>query len=157
MNSGKKADPTLYLKILKALPYGIIVADKNSDFVFWNDKASYIMRITAQAIDQQDWARKFGVYSLDKKTMYRTEDLPMSKALLGEFVESEKLYIKNETMDSGIYIKVTAFPVLENQEIIAAAVIFDDITKEQELYDGVIHKIIELELYLRELEKIKSI
>ncbi len=157
MNSGSKANVELYLKVLKAMPYGIIISDKSSNFVFWNDKASHIMHITAQAIKQQDWVKKFGVYDLDKTTMYKTEDLPMSKALRGEFIDSEKLYIKNENMEEGIYIKVTAFPVLENDEIIAAVVMFDDITDEQTLYDSVIHKITELESYLKDFIKIKII
>lgn len=157
MNTGNKADPKLYLKVLKAIPYGIIISDKNSEFVFWNEKASYIMHMTAQAIKQQDWAKKFGVYSLDKATMYKTEDLPMSKALLGEFVEGEKLYIKNENMSEGIYIKVTAFPILEDKTIVAAVVMFDDITEEQKLYESVIYKITELESYLKDLINVKLI
>lgn len=155
--ANKTSIPDLYLRVVESMPYGIIISDSAGNSIFWNEKASFIMKAAEDAIQQKDWVHQFGVFNLDKTTMYTTEDLPMSKALRGEYIADEKLYIHNKDLPEGVYLKISAFPIIENEQISAAVVLFDDITKEQQLYDNIIGQINGLTSYLKQLDTLKTV
>jgi PAS domain-containing protein len=140
----------LYQSLIADMPLGVMVANTAGEFILWNDQAAKLFKEELKITNQNEWAEQFGVFRLDKETRYKTEEIPMSRALNGEYVENEKLFIRNNGTPEGIYIKITAYPLMDQTaQVIAGVVIFEDITKEQQMYDSVIGKINELEDYLR--------
>ena len=55
---------------------------------------------------------------------------------------------------SSIYLKVSSYPLKENGELKAAAILFEDITKEQTMFEEVINKFDEIKEYLMKVIKI---
>jgi len=140
----------LYQSLISDMPIGIMVCNTRGEFILWNDEATKMFKSELRSSTKDKWAEDFGVFELDKTTQYKTEDIPMAKALRGEFVENEKLYIKNNGDKEGIYIKVTSYPLLDlDAKIIAGVVLFEDVTQEQKWYEGIISKLSELEEFIR--------
>ncbi len=153
MNSENKNILQIYKKVIETMPYGIVVSNIDGKFIFYNNRASIVFNENLQKSLQENWVEDFGVFTVDRKEKYKTENLPMSKALKGQTVVGEKMYIKHIGIPNGVYLKVSAFPIITENTIEAAVIIFDDITEEQIMYDSIISKINDLENYLRELNQ----
>lgn len=153
MNLESKISIETYKKIIDKIPYGVIIADKEGKIIFWNEISYKTFKEDLIHSPLKHWVEDWGVYTADKKTKFKTEELPLVRALNGEIVTGEKLFIKNDGIKEGTYIKVSAFPIynMNNKDINSAVVIFEDITHEQALYDSVINKINELESYLKDV------
>lgn len=145
-------DVETYRKIVDNLPHGIIVADTTGKFIIWNAKALPMFSDDLFNSIQENWVEDFGVYQIDKITKFKTEELPMSKALKGISTENDKLYIKQKNGEE-IFVKVSSYPIFscEHSELEGAVVLIEDVTKEQHLYDNIINKINELENYLKDI------
>lgn len=142
-----KLSDTLAARIINSLPYGMIVVDTKGEFTFWNDRATPLLSDRPQDNLKAVWEADFGAYSVDTKERLQTSNLPMIRALNGESVVKEKIYIKNAAYPDGIYLKISAYPVVDGDGK-SAVIIFEDITKEQELYDKISSEIASLESYL---------
>lgn len=156
-------DIETYRRVVDNLPHGIIVSDAEGKFIIWNEKALPMFPDGLFQSKQENWVEDFGVYQIDKITKYKTEELPMSKALKGVTTANEKMYIQHGEKE-GIFLKVSSYPIYncEHDELEAGVVLIEDITQEQILYDNIINKINELENYLKDImdfdfsEKIKK-
>ena len=119
--------------ILNNLAEGVIVADKNGRFVFFNPVAEHILGIGLQKISQDDWAKVYGTYYLDKTTPYPSDQLPLARAIRGEKVIDEPIFIKNPERPEGVYIEVSASPLKDKRgAIVGGTVIVRDVTKIKE-------------------------
>lgn len=137
-----------YSQIINNLPYGILIVNKQGDIVLSNEKMLPIAKESCIKLFEQ--CSEFGIYSADKQKRYSVSDLPVTKAFLGKITKGEKLFLINSLNKEGIYIKMSAFPILEDGQITEnVVVVFDDITQEQLLYESVICKINELEEYVK--------
>lgn len=151
MISGNNITLKNAFSILSHLDYGLMIANIDGEFIYWNSKAEKILQANAQAVQQKDWANFFGVYNSEKTKRYETEDLPLSRALKGEVIHAEKLFLNSPDIPP-VYIKVSAYPLLnENNEIREAVVTFEDITHEENVYESIINKINDLEDVIRNL------
>ena len=144
----------LYYKIINVMPYGMIVADKNGKFILWNTKSFPIFNENLLNSTKENWVKDFGIYHIDKETLYKTEDLPMVKSLNGQSIIGEKMFVKHEGIPEGTFLKVSSFPIMNDDGtgIQASVTVFDDITQQQLLYDSIIFKINELEKYLKDIK-----
>lgn len=150
-SENKLLSPELYNSILMQMGYGVIVSDKDGKFIMWNTIAQDLFEKELQLSEDDRLTYDFQVYSLDRKTRRTPDQYAMNQALFGKAVKADKVFVKNGQRPDGIYLKVSAFPVFDenNNAVKAAFVILEDITQEQMFYDSVINKITELESYLK--------
>lgn len=147
MSLENKISLELYKAIIDGMPYGVLVANPNGEFILWN-KLSYSLFKNDLAVSRQEnWVHDWGVFEVDKKTMFKPDDVPLARALRGEVVTNVKIYIKNADKDKdGVFIKVNAYPIRsETGQLEAGIVIVEDITKEQLFYDKMIDTISEFQ------------
>lgn len=141
----------LVANIMDQIPYSIIISNLKGEFIFWNRYAFRLFNEDLLNSKQPDWVSDWGVFNLDKVTLYKTEDIPLSRALSGEAVYNEKIYLQKAN-SKGIYLEVNAFPIFDkDNKVEVGVVMYKDITAEQKLYESIIHKINDLESYLQEL------
>lgn len=123
-------DSDTMLGIFNNLVEGVIVADHTGKFLFFNPVAEKILGIGAKDIALDQWSSFYGVYRTDEVTPYPSAELPLVRAIRGEKVTDEMLFIKNEHQPQGVYINVFASPIKDrNGTISGGAVIFRDITQ----------------------------
>jgi PAS domain S-box-containing protein len=115
--------------IFRSLAEGVIVADKDGNFLFFNHIAEKILGIGSKAVASDEWSSVYGCFYPDKITPYPSEQLPLARALRNEVVNSELIFIKNPERPEGLYIDISARPINDNNgSVQGGTVIFRDIT-----------------------------
>ncbi len=116
--------------ILNSLAEGVIVADTDGKFLFFNPVAEKILGIGSKNVTPAEWTSVYGCYYPDKITPYPSELLPLARAIRGEEVINELIFIKNPERHEGVYINVSASPLRDIKDSIrGGTVVFQDITE----------------------------
>jgi len=116
--------------ILNSLGEGVIVADKDGSFLYFNPVAENILGIGKKNVDQEEWASVYGTYYLDQLTPYPSDQSPLARAIKGEQVYNEPIFIRNPQRPEGVFIEVSASPLKDpNGELNGGTVIVRDISK----------------------------
>lgn len=141
-------------RAIDSMPYGIVISNSKGQFILHNKMAVEYFSTELEegtATSAKRWEEELGIYTLDKTYKYPIEASPIQQALNGGITSNEKYFMISKTMPDGFYIKVSGFPVYdETEQIEAAMVVFEDITKEQIVYEDIFKKITELEKWLIE-------
>lgn len=110
-----------FLAVLNGVMDAVIVADKDKNFLHWNNAATTLLKLGVT--DDHNWSRHYGLYHEDG-TLYKEEDLPLVKAINGVATANEVMFIKNDQMEHGIWVNVNAFPLSYG-----GLIVFRDITE----------------------------
>lgn len=116
--------------ILNSLAEGVIISDKDGKFLFFNHVAKKILGRGPKNVLRTDWTSVYGCYYPDKVTPYPSEQLPLARAIRGEKIANELLFIKNPRKPEGIFISVSASPLRDpSGSVLGGTIIFRDITE----------------------------
>jgi PAS domain S-box-containing protein len=116
--------------ILNSLAEGVVVTDKDGKFLFINPVAEKIVGLSSENVKPEQWASAYGAYHLDKVSLYSPDKLPLARAIKGEEIKHEVIFIKNAERPSGVYIDVSASPLKNKKgEIEGGTIIIRDITE----------------------------
>ena len=127
-----KNDKELFQKIFNSIAEGVIVADANGEFLFFNDVAEEILGIGVQEIDQEEWSEFYGCFYLDQITPFPSEQLPLAQTIRTGEVIRETVFIKNAVKPEGVFIDISASPILgANDSNLGGIVVFKDITENK--------------------------
>jgi PAS domain S-box-containing protein len=113
--------------VLETLRAAVIITDADGKFLVFNEAAERIMGSGAQDITPAEWADTYGVFHPDRATPYAVSEYPIVRALKGEVVIEEEMYIRNANVPDGKPITVSASPLHGEYGQITGAVatIFD--------------------------------
>lgn len=127
-----KDKENLLTSVLSNLADGIIVADHEGRFVFFNPAAEQTLGIGIRDIEPNEWTETYGCYYPDKVTPFPADHLPLARALHGQEISEEIIFIKNSQKPLGVWISVSGKPLFdESGNVLGALVIFRDITKSK--------------------------
>ena len=115
----------------KSISDGIVVANEKGEFLYVNPGAEQIVGMGATDGPQDEWAERYGTYHPDRETPMKTEDLPLIRAIhRGQSVDEEDMFIRNRNRPDGVYIRVSARPLLDKiGGIRGGVIIFRDVTE----------------------------
>ena len=115
----------------KSISDGIVVANAKGEFLYVNPAAEEIVGLGATEGPQDEWDKTYGTYYPDRETPMDTEKLPLIRAIhRGESVDEEDLFIRNRNRPNGVYIRVSARPLLNDiGGIRGGVIIFRDVTE----------------------------
>lgn len=117
--------------ILASLAEGVIVANNQGKFLFFNPVAKKILGIGLKDVTADQWTSVYGCYYPDTVTDFPADKLPLARAIKGEKVFDELIFIKNPEKPNGVYISVSAMPINQkNGSIVGGSVIFRDVTED---------------------------
>ncbi len=120
--------------ILNSLTEGVIVANKDGRFTYFNSAANKILGIGAKKISSSEWSDTYGCYKPGSFNLYPSEELPLALSLKGAEVIEEIIFIKSEMQSKGTYISVSSYPLKDNKGNINGGVaILHDITEKKTL------------------------
>jgi PAS domain S-box-containing protein len=130
------------------------VADENGKFLFWNAAAEHLVGLGPQDVPPTEWAAVFGIFLPDGTTPYPTEDLPLVRAIRGQYVDGHELLLRNARFPTGIWVSVSARPLndAENKPC-GGVVVFHDITERKRAED----KLRQSETLLAEAQQVAHI
>jgi|GEM_PF-674662 len=116
--------------VIDSLSEGVIVAGVDGKFLLFNPVAEKILGIGSREVDPVLWTQIYGCYRMDQVTPFPPEELPLARAIHGEQVDNEILYIKNPKKPDGVFISISASPLRNSRdELMGGIIIFRDITE----------------------------
>ena len=132
-----KATDDLYKKTktledtFDSLKDGVLVISPQGELIMWNKAGAEL--VGAGTINDKfgAWSKDFGCFYPDKETLYPEKDLPAVRALSGEVVTGEKMFIRNSTRPEGVLLSVNARPICDQEgQSFGAVVVMEDITEK---------------------------
>jgi PAS domain S-box-containing protein len=121
---------------MQQIAEGVVIADQDGRFVFWNAAAERIVGLGPVAESPSEWSSVYGLFLPDKVTPYPPQDLPLARAIRGEVVRNADLFIRGPHAPNGAWISVNGGPLHgEGGEVIGGVVVFRDVTARRESDD----------------------
>jgi signal transduction histidine kinase len=117
--------------VLDSMGEGLIAADRDGNFLLWNDSANKMMGRKASNLPTEQWTPYYKVFLPDGVTPYPASELPLVRALNGESVRVE-LMIEHPERAEGVFLEVTARPLKGSQGNLGGGVaVLRDITQRK--------------------------
>ena len=118
--------------IFSSISDGVLVANAEGEFTFFNPSAEQIVGVGMLNLKPQQWKGEYGVFYPDKKNRLPAAQLPLVRAVRGEATDEIEMFIRNEQKSEGVYISVSGRPLHTNVGGHGGGVIvFRDITKQK--------------------------
>lgn len=132
---------SIMTEILDSTGEGVVVADPTGKFLYGNPAAEQIVGVGATEGPQSEWSTTYGIYHPDRETRVAVEDQPLVRAIRsGKSVDEEDLFVRNPNRPQGLYIRVSARPLLDNAgEVRGGVATFRDVTERVRAEGAVAH------------------
>ena len=118
--------------IIRSMADGVVVADAQARFTLFNPSAERMVGIGITDRPADEWSDLYGVYYADASTLVPPEQLPVVRALRGEEVDREQLFIRNPRVPDGTYISVNASPVRDEAgQVVGGVAVFRDVSERR--------------------------
>ena len=127
----QKDQALLMETILSSISDGVLVANAEGEFTFFNPSAE---QITGGMLDlkSEQWTGDHGVFYSDQKTRMTTAELPLVCAVRGEETDDVEMFVRNEQKPDGYHVSISGRPLRTNVGGHGGGVIvFRDITKQK--------------------------
>ena len=118
--------------IIRSMGDGVVVADAQARLTLFNPSAERIIGHGVTDRPPDEWTDLYGVFYADGVTPVPTDQLPVVRAVRGETIEAQRLFIRNARVPEGVYISVNASPVRsEAGEVVGGLAVFRDVTQRR--------------------------
>ena len=87
------AQQTVLRHILENLEEGVVCCDPAGNLTFFNKATQQWHGTDIRNVPMEDWARFYALFQGDGKTLFKTEELPIIRALSGEVVRNVEMVI----------------------------------------------------------------
>lgn len=135
--------------VLRSIADGVVVADEQGKFLVWNPAAERIIGLGATDAPTDRWANVYGIFRPDRVTPYPASNLPLARAIQGEEVSDDELFIRNERKPEGVFLSVNGTPLRgRSGGAGGGVVVFRDITRQKQAEDEIRSKNQDLETLL---------
>ncbi|WP_295795684.1 PAS domain S-box protein [Mucilaginibacter sp.] len=112
---------------------GLAVVDKNGHFLIFNQAMIDLLGVEPVDSKTYDWSKRFNIYQQDGDTLLPTDNLPIVRALHGEFIKDEIYLIKNPKKGN-VYLSISTSPIKDEKGEIIGALVVDREVTDQFLY-----------------------
>jgi len=123
----------LLQSLLDGLTDGLAAVDLSGKFVQFNPAGEAIIGKGAVSGPPATWPQTYGMHLSDGKTLYPWEDLPLVRALRGERTPEVEMYVRNERIPAGKWLRVRAAPTVDaGGRRTGAVALFRDVTERRQ-------------------------
>ncbi len=119
--------------IIRSMADGVVVADAQEQrFKLFNPSAERIVGTGLTDRPPDEWPDIYGVYYPDGSTPVPVDQLPVMRAIRGETVEGQELFIRNPGVPDGAFISVNASPVRDEAgQVVGGVTVFRDVSERR--------------------------
>ena len=119
--------------IFEGLPWGVIVADREGKLLFSNPAAERILGIGIVEAQPDAGASLEGWYLPDQISVVPPDQLPLVRAIRGQEVLDELIFVRRSHQRPGVWIRVNAWPLKDAAGVVSGGVVmFHDFTQGRE-------------------------
>ncbi len=132
---------TLILQsVLGSMGDGVVVTDGAGRVLHTNEAFVQMIGSLKIPVKIKEWPKKIGMFKPDGQTLYSAQDLPMTKAEKNILVESEEIYIKNDQLESGLWLLASSslLKTEQGKQLNGCVVVFRNYTKKKLEEDALI-------------------
>jgi transcriptional regulator with PAS, ATPase and Fis domain len=130
-NISSESGTLLEKGIFNTISEGVIVANKDGKFTFWNTAAEKIVGIGITDTGPDEWQHTYGVFYPDELTPIPTNSIPLVQALQGNKLNDFRMFLRNQSTPKGCHLSINAYPIYDAENCIEGGVIvFRDITEQ---------------------------
>ncbi len=127
-----KRQALLMETVFRSVSDGVVVTDKDGEFLFVNPRAEDIVGMGPTVTPSDEWAETYGTFYPDRKTPVQSDELPLVRAMRGEKTDDVELFIRNEARPDGVFISVSGRPLQDESGLIEGGVIvLRDVTAQK--------------------------
>ena len=139
--------------ILDNLMEGVLVANKDGEYLLYNKVAKNILQVDVQEITTDDDDEHYYIYDLEGEKKIPSDELPLVRALNGEKVFDYELLVKNPKWDSPKHLSVSAMPIVVNGASSQAVAVFRDVTERRKIQREIMENARNLRAILMSIEE----
>ena len=115
--------------ILLSLSDGVIVANKDGKFLFFNPAGEQMVGLGAADIRPEEWPQHYQLYLSDGVTPYPPNELPLVRAMRGESFVNEEVIVSRAD-DTTVSLSVNGSPLRDPQgNLNGGTIVFRDMTE----------------------------
>ena len=117
----------LLAAILDSISDGVAVVDADGAFLLRNPAAEALLGLGDDGRGPGHWQEHYGIFRVNGRTPFPTDELPLVRALAGEPTEQVELVIRNAGHPDGVVLSVSGRP-MHALDRPGAVAVFHDIT-----------------------------
>jgi signal transduction histidine kinase len=117
--------------ILESISDPVLVVDRDARFTHYNRAGERLVAVARDA-PLADWIRELGLFLADQRSLCPAGELPLSRALRGDTVEREELFMRGPMAPDGAWLSVNALPLVGGDgRPYGAVAVFRDVSGER--------------------------
>jgi len=125
--------------ILDGIGEGVIVVDSSGRTLLFNSEAQRVLGTQARDVPPEQWARAYGVYLADGRTLVPAAENPLVRAMHGARKVEMEVIIKNGG-SSEARVAIVATPLRnDSAEVTGAIALLRDVTQKRSLEQLLVH------------------
>ncbi|MEG4213765.1 PAS domain-containing protein [Microcoleus sp. Pol14C6] len=118
--------------IIDSIGDGLILANQQGQFVLFNRAAVGIFGQLSNEKSHEKWSRTYGLFMADKKTLFPDAELPIARAIKGEYVNDVEVFVRRKDV-ADRWISISGYPVVDtSSEITGGVIVCRDITERKQ-------------------------
>ncbi|HYJ10881.1 MAG TPA: ATP-binding protein [Polyangiaceae bacterium] len=123
--------------ILDSMGEGLVVVDQQGKILVWNAAATRIIGPSPAGIGFERWPVHFGVLPGPGQLPLEAGDQPLARALGGEVIADQELYLQSTEAAQGRWLNASARPLRdEHGSALGAISVFRDVTPQKQAEQG---------------------
>ena len=127
-----KEQTKLLQVIIDSIGDGLILANQQGEFVLFNRAAVKMFGQLTNEKSCQEWSSTYGLFLADQKTLFPEEELPLTRAIKGEYVNDVAIFVRRQDCE-GRWISISGYPVVDtSSEITGGVIVCRDITERKQ-------------------------
>ncbi|UCZ53235.1 EAL domain-containing protein [Bacillus shivajii] len=122
----------LYELVLQNMEEWIIICDKEGKIIYYNHSEKLFKQAPDSHINFDNIYNYYDLFEVDGITRIKRDSIPLYEALRGKVVRQKQVVVRTKDGKS-VYLMVNGHPIKDdNNEIIGAIIVANDVTKENE-------------------------
>lgn len=118
--------------IIDSIGDGLILANQQGEFVLFNRAAVGLFGQLTNEKSHQEWSSTYGLFLADQKTLFPDNELPLARAIKGEYVNDVEVFVRRENSEDR-WISISGYPVVDTSSAIKGGVVVcRDITERKQ-------------------------
>ncbi|MEG4996609.1 PAS domain-containing protein [Microcoleus sp. B4-D4] len=118
--------------IIDSIGDGLILANQQGEFVLFNRAAEGIFGQLSNEKSPEEWSSTYGLFMTDKKNLFPDAELPLARAIKGEYVNDVEVFVRRENSEDR-WISISGYPVVDaSSEIKGGVIVCRDITERKQ-------------------------
>lgn len=144
--------------ILSSMSDGVVVADRNGAFLHYNEAAKRLTGRSSFDAAPEAWSDEVRMFRTDGVTPLTTSELPLLRAMRGERVEAEELFIaRTDDPNGGVWLELSAAPLrTADDNHIGGVVVMRDATERRHVQEQIERLNSELQVKVTALQAVNA-